>query len=68
MSRLRAIRNFEGRFPDKMSLAELRKWRNHWKAHADLLAPKVRKLAMKRVFEIETAIAKRIRDSGGPAG
>jgi hypothetical protein len=65
---LKKLKDFEERFPDNMSLGELRKWRNYWKAHSDLLAPKIQKLAMKRVFEIESAIAKRIRNADGNSG
>lgn len=61
MSRLPDLRDFGLRFPDRMNLQELRWWRNHWKTHADLLAPKIRKQAMKQVHEIDKAIDRKTK-------
>lgn len=55
MSQFRALKEFERRF-DSMSVAELKRWKIYWTQHAQLLAPKVRKQAVKRVYEIEKAI------------
>ncbi len=63
MSRSRELDSFEKRFP-KMSVQELRRWKNYWTKHAQLLAPKVRKLAMKRVHRIDAAIARKLGDNG----
>ena len=41
---------------DTMDVAELERWKSYWTRHAQQLAPKVRKLAMKRVYDIEKAI------------
>jgi hypothetical protein len=61
MSRFRGLHEFEARFAE-MDVPELRRWRTHWTRHAELLAPKVRKLAMKRVHRIDAAIARKLRD------
>jgi hypothetical protein len=58
MSRFQALDEFERRF-EAMGVDELRQWRGYWTRHADQLAPKVRKQAMKRVHEIEKAIERR---------
>jgi hypothetical protein len=63
MSQFRDLRDFERRF-DSMEVAELKRWRTYWTRHAELLAPKVRKQAMKRVHEIERAIQARSRHDG----
>src|SRR5690242_16880606 len=55
MSRFQELEDFERRF-DTMDLDELRKWKKYWTHHAKQLAPKIRKQAMKRVYEIEKAI------------
>jgi hypothetical protein len=60
MTRFRELDEFEARFPE-MDLAELRRWRTYWARHAELLAPRVRKLAMKRVHRIDAAIARKLR-------
>ena len=61
MSRFQALDDYERRF-ETMRVDELRQWKNYWTRHADQLAPKVRKQAMKRVREIERAIEKRSQD------
>lgn len=58
MSRFQALKDFEQRF-DSMSVDELKRWKTYWTQHAQGLAPKVRKQAMKRVYEIEQAIQTR---------
>lgn len=58
MSRFRELDDFEKRFPD-MELDELRRWKTYWTTHAQILAPKIRKQAMKRVYLIEKAIARK---------
>jgi hypothetical protein len=55
MSRFQALHDFERRF-DTMDVDELRKWKKYWTYHAQQLAPKIRKQAMKRVYEIDKAI------------
>jgi hypothetical protein len=52
------LRDFEKRF-DTMGVEELKRWQAYWTQHAQGLAPKVRKIAMKRVYEIEKAIERR---------
>jgi hypothetical protein len=61
MSRLRKLDDFERRF-DTMTVEELKQWKDYWTWHAQQLAPKVRKQALKRVHDIEKAIEKRARD------
>lgn len=58
MTRFRTLSEFEKRF-EKMNLEELRSWENYWRKHAQLLSPKVEKEAMKRVHEIQQAIARK---------
>lgn len=58
MAYFRKLRDFESRF-DTMSVEELKQWKIYWTQHAQGLAPKVRKLAMKRIYEIENAIQTR---------
>jgi hypothetical protein len=55
MPRSSKVRDFEQRF-DTMNIDELKRWHAHWIHHADGLVPKIRKQAMKRVYEIEKAI------------
>ncbi len=55
MAKFRKLADFESRFA-VMDVAELKDWKEYWIWHAQLLRPKVRKLAMKRVHEIEKAI------------
>ncbi|HEX3988560.1 MAG TPA: hypothetical protein VHZ30_03955 [Verrucomicrobiae bacterium] len=52
------MQDFERRF-DVMTVSELKRWKTYWTQHAQGLAPKIRKQAMKRVFEIEKAIEQR---------
>lgn len=58
MSKFKELEDFEHRF-EQMSVEELRTWRTYWKQHAEHLAPKVRKEAMKRVHKIEKAITRK---------
>jgi hypothetical protein len=58
MSRFQKLDDFERRF-DTMAVDELKQWKDYWTRHAQQLAPKVRKQAMKRVYDIEMAIEKR---------
>ena len=58
MGKFRKLVDFESRFPT-MDIAELKDWRAYWTWHAQWLAPKVRKAAMKRVYEIDKAIRAR---------
>jgi hypothetical protein len=55
------LRDFEKRF-DTMGVDELKRWKVYWTQHAQGLVPKIRKQAMKRVYEIEKAIERRSRD------
>jgi hypothetical protein len=55
MSRFQKLKDFERRF-DTMGVDELKHWQTYWTQHAQGLAPKVRKQAMKRVYDIEKAI------------
>jgi len=63
MSRFQALEDFERRF-DTMAVDELRRWKKYWTHHAQQLAPKIRKQAMKRVYEIEKAIEGRTQHDG----
>ena len=58
MSRFKALQDFERRF-DAMDVDELRQWKEYWTQQAQQLAPKIRKQAMKRVYEIEKAIERK---------
>ncbi len=60
VSRFHQLKDFEQRF-DTMDVEELRRWREYWTRHAQQLAPKVRKQAMKRVYDIDKAIERRIQ-------
>jgi len=63
MSRFQTLNDFERRF-ETMGVEELKQWKTYWTQHAQGLAPKVRKQAMKRVYDIEKAIEQRSqRDS-----
>lgn len=42
-----------------MEIDELRRWKAYWTQHAQRLAPKIRKQAMKRVYRIDRAIARK---------
>ena len=55
------LRDFEKRF-DTMDVEELKRWQVYWTQHAQGLAPKIRKIAMKRVHEVERAIELGSRD------
>jgi hypothetical protein len=58
------LRDFERRF-DTMDVDELKRWKTYWTQHAQGLAPKIRKQAMKRVYEIEKAIEGKSADESG---
>ena len=58
MSRFRALADFENRF-EKMGVEELQVWRRYWTKHAHRGAPTLRKDAMKIVFKIDAAIARK---------
>ena len=58
MSQFHQLKDFERRF-DTMAVDELRQWKEYWTRHAQQLAPKVRKQAMKRVHDIDRAIERR---------
>jgi hypothetical protein len=62
MSSFSELRDFEKRFPN-MDIPELKKWATYWTHHAEGLAPKVRKQAMKRVYEIEKVILRKSSES-----
>lgn len=62
MANFNKLRDFERRF-DTMSVAELKSWKIYWTEHAQRLAPKIRKSAMKRVHKIEGAIELRSRQN-----
>lgn len=61
MSRFKKLQEFEEHF-DKLSVEELDRWKKYWTQHADGLQPKIRKQAMKRVYDIDKAIQKRSQD------
>jgi len=58
MSRFKALDEFESRF-ERMDVPELQRWRGYWLQHAELLAPKARKEAMRRIHKIDKAIQAR---------
>lgn len=62
MGRFKEHDEFEDRFPEKMTLDELRMWKGYWTQHAQFLQPKIRKVAMKRVYKIDRAIAARLSE------
>jgi hypothetical protein len=62
MSQFHQLRDFEQRF-DTMGVEELREWKEYWTRHAQQLAPKVRKQAMKRVYDIDKAIERRAQQN-----
>jgi hypothetical protein len=69
MGRFQKLNDFEKRF-NTMSVEELKRWKAYWTWHAQGLAPKVRRQAMKRVYDIDKAIEQRLqkeieRDAGG---
>jgi hypothetical protein len=57
------LKDFERRFAT-MNVDELKRWQKYWTQHAQGLAPKVRKQAMKRVYEIEKAIELKTQEGG----
>ena len=62
MGTFKQLEDFEKRF-DAMDALELARWRAYWVAHAQNLAPKVRKEAMRRVHRIDKAIHERQSDN-----
>jgi hypothetical protein len=62
MSSFAKLQEFEKRFP-KMDTAELKRWAEYWNQHAQGLRPKIRKQAMKRVYEIEKVIRQKSGES-----
>lgn len=58
MSQFHELRDFERRF-ETMDVDELKRWRIYWAEYAQNFAPKIRKLAMKRVHEIDRAIERK---------
>ena len=61
MSKFKELEEFERRF-DLMDVSELRQWKTYWTQHSQQLAPKIRKEAMKRVYKIDKAIARKELD------
>ena len=61
MTRFRTLSEFEKR-SEKMNLEELRSWESYWRKHAQRLNSKVEKEAMKRVHEIQQAIARKEKE------
>ena len=61
MANFHQLQDFERRF-DTMSVDELKRWKTYWTQHAQGLAPKVRKQAMKRVYDIEKAIQQKSQE------
>lgn len=59
MTRFSKLEEFENDF-ESMDVRELQRWKDYWTKHAELLQPKVRKEAMKRVHKIEKAIQRRL--------
>jgi hypothetical protein len=62
MSRFQALADFERRF-NTMDVDELRQWKKYWTQHAQQLASKVRKQAMKRVYEIDKVIERKVQQN-----
>jgi hypothetical protein len=58
LAKFHELKEFERLF-DKMTVAELKRWKKYSVEHARYLAPKVRKQAMKRVYAIDRAIERR---------
>jgi hypothetical protein len=63
MTNFHQLQDFERRF-DTMTVDELKRWKKYRTQHAQGLGPKVRKQAMKRVYDIEKAIRRRSQDAG----
>jgi hypothetical protein len=57
MAQFYKLKDFERRF-DAMDVSELKRWKIYWTNHAQRLAPKIRKQAMKKVYDIEKEILK----------
>lgn len=57
-SRNLKVRDFEKRFAT-MDVEELQRWKAYWTLVANGLAPKIRKQAMMREYEVDKAIAQR---------
>jgi hypothetical protein len=55
MGKFRELEEFEARF-EAMDASELARWKVYWTQHAQNLAPKVRKEAMRRVHRIDKAL------------
>jgi hypothetical protein len=55
MGKFHELEEFERTF-DAMGVGELKWWKWYWTRHAEQLSPKVRKQAMKKVYDIEKAI------------
>ena len=55
MGSFKELEEFESRFAT-MAVPELERWKVYWVQHAQHLAPRVRKEAMRRVHKIEKAI------------
>ena len=64
MSRFKTLVDFERRF-DTMGVDELARWKEYWTRHAQQLAPKVRRQAIKRVYAIDRAIEQRTQQDAG---
>jgi hypothetical protein len=58
MSTFRELKEFEHNFAT-MTVSELERWKVYWTSHAERLAPKAHKQAMKRIYDIEKAIKQR---------
>jgi hypothetical protein len=65
MGTFHELEEFERNF-DTMGVAELERWKWYWTRHAQQLAPKIRRQAMRRVHAIEKEIERRGQDSGTP--
>jgi hypothetical protein len=63
MAQFKELREFERRF-EAMEVDELNRWKAYWTQHAQHLAPKIRRQAMKRVLEIEKAIQRKSLELG----
>ena len=67
MGKFRELEEFERNF-DAMDVAALEMWKWYWTRHAQQLTPKARKLAMKRVYDIEKTIEQKGgKELGTPA-
>src|SRR4051794_2773918 len=55
MGKFRELQEFESRF-ETMDVEELMRWKAYWTRHAEQYSPKARKVAMRRVYDIESAI------------